>query len=131
MSSSSFYRAQAERMLRQAEQAALLEKLGDLPVSSVITFTTNSDRGPSRYRLSWAARLIHVDDNPRRPSGDYWYCTSSVDTDPLRTDQFISWLMSHEVDDVEVVVSTVALQDWQPPKQTHDGTPSGIPVQGE
>jgi hypothetical protein len=114
MSESAHYRAQADRYLRQAEQAELLEKLSGLPVGSVITFTT---QGRNRVRLSWAARLITIEDSTR--GGDYWYFTGSPGfngREPQKTSGLIRWLITSEVDDVEVVVSTVALRDWQPPK---------------
>lgn len=105
MSSSAFYRSQADRFLRQAALAETLEKLSNLPSGSIISFTyeTHSTGVP----LIYAGIVVENDTVGRR-----WYITSIASTYKYKEPEFISWLINNDVENVNVWMDAVSLADW-------------------
>lgn len=126
MTDASWYRAQAERYLRQAEEAEKLDVLKELPFGTVITFSRVTGIGTrARKSFSYAAILVDTFSPAAARTAPMWrerYATSTPKwfvtqgdrgSAPRTPDDFIKWLMDGQVDDILIVDGVVTLAQWR------------------
>lgn len=112
MSSSDFYRRQAEEMMRRAEMAEVIEKVSELPEGSVITFVKDTyTYGAVSVRMNGTNGEVR------------WFLTGTVRRDSYRVNEFIQFLVSHRVENINVWMDAVPLDQWPAKDVVVDVTP--------